>query len=207
MIKFFIRTNGKRVLDESYSQIEYEILLDPNNDPIGSLIEQFNYISQYDAVLLEDDLILCNDFKNKVEEVVQKYPDRIISFFTVTGEPKITESDKFHWSQARYYPKGITNKIAEKLEPYRGKFKTAHYVTLACKELGYNLIEYRPCLVQHLDLDTYVYNIVGTKRSPLFIEYLNELNFTLDEVDEDKFKQLIELMNEKFDIIKKARNS
>ena len=73
MLKFYVRTTLERQLDSSYSQIEYELLVDTEHKPIESFIEQLEQISEYDSVLLEDDLILCKDFKNRIEEVINKH--------------------------------------------------------------------------------------------------------------------------------------
>ena len=62
MIKYFVRTTGERQLDESYNQIEYELLIDKEYKPVKSLIEQLEIMNNYDSVLLEDDLILCKNF-------------------------------------------------------------------------------------------------------------------------------------------------
>ena len=83
MLKFYVRTTLERQLDSSYSQIEYELLVDTEHKPIESFIEQLEQISEYDSVLLEDDLILCKEFKNRIEEVINKYPNKIINFFFI----------------------------------------------------------------------------------------------------------------------------
>ena len=43
-----------------------------SKNSICVLIKQLKYISQWDSVLLEDDLILCKDFKKKIEEMQQQ---------------------------------------------------------------------------------------------------------------------------------------
>ena len=55
MLKFYVRTTLERQLDSSYSQIEYELLVDTEHKPIESFIDQLEQISEYDSVLLEDD--------------------------------------------------------------------------------------------------------------------------------------------------------
>ena len=70
MIKFFVRTTEERALDESFSQIKYELLVDKEHKPIDSFIKQLKMIDDYDAVLLEDDVILCKEFKRAIEKVI-----------------------------------------------------------------------------------------------------------------------------------------
>ena len=82
MIKYFIRTTGERPLNKSYNQIDYELLIDKEHKPVESFINQLEIISDYDAVLLEDDVFLCEDFKNRIEKIIKKYPNKVINFFT-----------------------------------------------------------------------------------------------------------------------------
>ena len=39
-MKYYVRTTGERTLDDSYSQIEYELLLDKEHKPIESFMKQ-----------------------------------------------------------------------------------------------------------------------------------------------------------------------
>jgi GR25 family glycosyltransferase involved in LPS biosynthesis len=78
-IKYFVRTTDDRIYEYD---LEHEKLIDTEHAPVKSFINQLKYISQWDSVLLEDDLILCKDFKKRIEEVINQYPDKIINFFT-----------------------------------------------------------------------------------------------------------------------------
>ena len=62
------------------------------------------------------------------------------------------------------------------------------------------MVNYRPCLVQHIDKDTLIQEYkCGNRRTPYFIDYLEELNIPYEEACEPENKQrLIDLMNEKF---------
>ena len=75
-LKFFIRTTKDRTLDESIERElgnNYTLLIDTEHKPVDSFIEQLKIISDYDAILLEDDVILCKDFVNEITKVVKKY--------------------------------------------------------------------------------------------------------------------------------------
>ena len=39
-MKYYVRTTEERKLDNSYSQIEYELLIDKDHKPIDSFIKQ-----------------------------------------------------------------------------------------------------------------------------------------------------------------------
>lgn len=209
MIKYFVRTTGKRTLDESFSQIQYELLVDKNHKFPNIFVDQLRAINDYDAVLMEDDIILCKDFKNRIEEVISKYPKDIINFFTLPMKylppisfPTYTRSC---YNQCMYFPKGVAGKMADIIEKYHinnGK-NTPEMMIKQVKRRNPRLtiVNYRPCLVQHIDNNSLIGNgiRVGQRRSPYFIDYLEELNIDyLDAHNPINEQKLIDLMNEKF---------
>lgn len=179
MLKFFVRTTGERKLDSSYSQIEYELLIDKDHKPKESFINQLDYISSWDSVLLEDDLILCKDFKNRIEKVIEEYKGKIINFFT---HPQMyfetTEDFKFCYNQCTFYPKGIGKLIADKMRTYELKFGYDMEENKALKELNLTHVRYRPCLVQHIDKESIIqkFHTKYARTTYYFIDYLDELN-------------------------------
>ena len=156
MIKFFVRTTGERILDESFSQIEYELLIDKEHKPIDSFISQLKQISNYDAVLLEDDVILCKNFKEEIEKVINEHKNDIINFYTRPSSFFSSHySQYFVYNQCTYYPKGISQKLAIQMEKELNLAKSIRdYDVLenrAIHSLKMYLFNYRPCLVQHRD--------------------------------------------------------
>jgi hypothetical protein len=116
-IKYFVRTTNERELDKTYAQVNYTKLVDTEHKPVDSFINQLKLISDYDSVLLEDDLILCKDFKKRVEEVISNYPNYIINFFTAPNSYFKTKlCDKLIYNQCTYYPKGAGIMIAKEME-------------------------------------------------------------------------------------------
>lgn len=209
MIKYFIRTTGERQLDNSYSQIEYERLVDKEHKPVKSFIEQLKFINNFDSVLLEDDLILCKDFKNRIEEVINQYPNDIINFFTVPMKYFKTKKEYgFCYNQCTYYPKGKALLIANEIEyvlKNDTRYKNCPQYDILENVALFNLkikhIKYRPCLIQHLDNGSIMNNNVSfCRRSPFFIDYLEELNISYNETIKNENKEkLINLMKQKFD--------
>lgn len=198
--RYFIRTTNERILDKTYAQIDYELLIDLEHKPVKSLIEQLKYINQYDSILLEDDLILCKDFKNIIESVISQYPNEIITFFS---NPKkyidIHKDNNFSYSQCRYYPKGSMLNVVNKLEKYVDKCTTASFITRIAKEINLQLLHYRPCLVQHLENGSLLGIRRKDRRTAYFIDYLDDLGISYEEANtkENNIK-LIELMKSKF---------
>ena len=211
MIKYYIRTTGERPLNESYNQIEYELLIDKEHKPVESFIKQLEIISDCDAVLLEDDVFLCKDFKNRIESIIKKYPNKVINFFTKPWEYfKTGIHDEFSWNQCTYYPKGLGKKIAKEMnEVYSVMLKNKdklekRYVTSAgyiqyglleskgLERLGLTHIRYRPCLVQHLDFNSLIGNDNDSDRTTLyFIDWLESLNIDYNNISEKDMKRLV----------------
>lgn len=210
MIKYFVRTTGERELNSSFSQIKYTLLVDKDHRPVESFIEQLELISDYDAVLLEDDVQLCKDFNKRLETVVKQYPGRVINFFTRPWEYfKTKESSEFSWNQCTYYPKGLAKKIAmamrviykdmlENKDKLDKKYITsAGYIQYgrlesnALEKLGIKHIQFRPCLVQHLDFKSLIGNDDGSDRTTLyFVDYLDNLKINYENIAVYELKRL-----------------
>lgn len=208
MLKFYVRTTLERQLDSSYSQIEYELLVDTEHKPIESFIEQLEQISEYDSVLLEDDLILCKDFKNKIEEVINKYPNKIINFFYHQDEYYQTrEAMEYSNNQCTYYPKGVGKLIAKEMKNFVKYSNQYSWIeNLALRKLHFTHIQYRPCLVQHLDNGSLIqkHKIIRPRITPYFVDYLEELGISYEDAcTKENRDKLINLMNEKFNFFKK----
>lgn len=185
-MKYYVRTTGDRVFDYD---LDYETLVDTERKPIKSFIEQLRYISDNDAVLLEDDLILCKDFQNRIEEVIKQYPNSIINFFEDPFRFYLTETRsgiKYRHNQCTYYPKGIAKQIADKMEEIWSKYpKEKQYDFLqsyAMDELKMNYISYRPCLVQHKHMESIINPELGVRSTMYFIDYIDELGIDYKDV-------------------------
>lgn len=192
-IKYFVRTTGERKLSPSFSQIEYDLLIDKEHKPNESFYNQLGFISQWDAVLLEDDVELCRDFKEKIEKIISEHPNDIINFFTKPSEFFTSHYQlNFVYNQCTYYPKGkITKEMIEEMR------------VCELQNLGYDVVEdkilhkheikvylFRPCLVQHLDTKSIisslkpkkkgVYVAHGNRWTPYYENYLLDLNIDYD---------------------------
>lgn len=210
MIKYFVRTTGERELDGSFSQIEYILLVDKDHRPVESFIEQLEIISKYDAVLLEDDVQLCKGFDKRIESIIKQYPDRVINFFTRPWEYfKTKESINFSWNQCTYYPKGLAKEIASAMRVIykdmvenKDKLDKKYLTSTGCiqygrleskalEKLGLKHIQFRPCLVQHLDYESLIGNDDGTDRTTLyFVDYLDNLKINYENISTYDLKRL-----------------
>lgn len=196
MIKYFVRTTGERQLDSTLSQIEYTMLIDREHKPVKSFIGQLEVISDYDAVFLEDDVQLCRDFKQRIEDIIKVYPDRVINFFTAPLNYFMTrEAQTFFFNQCTYYPKGLAKEIAREMRVIENKEPGKHQYdvleSMALKNMQIKHIQFRPCLVQHLDFKSLVGNRDNYRITPYFVDYLEDLNIQYEEAN--IHKNLIEL--------------
>lgn len=194
-MKYFVRTTNERQLDASYNQIEYEALVDLNHQPVESFINQLEEISEYDSVLLEDDLVLCKDFKAKVESVIEQYPNSIINFFTDPGRYfKTRRSYLFNYNQCTYYPKGLGKQLAKIMREIDLKAGYDTLLHIALKKLKISHIQYRPCLIQHIDKKSLITNRCKSysRQTIYFIDYLDELGITYDAANTEENKQKLE---------------
>ena len=206
-MKYYVRTTLERKLDETYSQIEYDLLIDKEHKPVESFIKQLEIISEENSVLLEDDLILCKNFKQKIEEIINQFPDKIINFFTF---PQVyfqtREFKKFLWNQCTYYPKNISKQIAlvmKKIKKQKDEIgESLQYdvlENLALEELRITHIQYRPCIIQHLDGKSLVGNKDSGRMTIYFVDYLDKLNITYEEAQkqENRLKLKYKLLETK----------
>ena len=209
MIKYFIRTTLERRLDDSVGRElgdDYTLLIDTEHKPIESFIEQLSIISEYDSVLLEDDVILCKNFKQRIEDVISKYKDKLINFFTFPIDYFTSHITfyEFRYNQCTYYPKGISKLIANEMKNLICRKYNFEYDVLegfAIKNLKLVYLVYRPCLVQHNDIKSLIQNNFNIKRiTPYFIDYLEELNISYEDAYKPENKEkLIALMKSKFE--------
>ena len=187
-IYYFVRTTGERKFD--YSPLKTTSLYDYEHKPVESFIRQLKEISEYDSVLLEDDLCLCKNFQEEIEKVISEHPNSIIQFFTdiTVWETSHMRNENFSWNQCTYYPKGVAANIAKVMEQQLPHYGTPQKL-YSCVEnkalITLNIPHYihRPCLVQHMDIDSILQspgfnNIRGTI---YFKDYLDNLNIDYND--------------------------
>lgn len=211
-MRYYVRTTGDRVLDKTYSQIDYELLIDHQRNPIEHFIQSLRQISESDSLLLEDDLVLCKDFTNRVNDAISAYPGKIVNFFS---DPRLylqtIEHSYIAYNQCTFYPKGIAENIADVMDslPRRTREMERNRYSLletdALKQLGLTVVEYRPHLVQHLDFDTLLFpKTYHTRRSIFFADYIDELGIRY--IDAKYFlRNLCRLQNRHFEELCKQR--
>ena len=141
-------------------------------------------------VVLEDDVQLCKNFKEKVYAVVEKHKNEVVSFFESACSKKELHSEyrsgrQFAWNQCNYYPKEICELYANEkhlqdfVEYYKTLDKPWNYPidTYQSWIMGKNGINYWmevPFLVQHLPLKSNFKGRPLNRQSKYFIDDLEK---------------------------------
>ncbi len=214
MIKYYIRTTGERQLDSSYSQIEYELLVDKEHRYIDFFVDELERVGSDDCVIIEDDCVLCKDFKKRIEEVIGKFPNEIINFFQFPAMAyfKTHSSTNYLMNQCTYYPKGLSKTLARKMRELHKDFPelaTDELENKALKELGVSHIKYRPCLVQHLNFSSLLGHKLEIHRTIFFIDYLDKLHLDYNNLSNRDIKRLTiemkyDIERRKHELVKKG---
>ena len=212
-IKYVVRTIPERKLDKTYSQINFELFIDKKHNAWESFVEALEKYADYDLVLLEDDCILCRNFKQRIEDVIAKFPHNIINFYTLPQSYFTTRfSDHFNYNQCTYFPKGSTKEIIKIMKQDRDinrekysyeRSYESYEISLreALKKLKIAHLQYRPCLVQHNDHNSTLSLSREARITPYFIDYLDDLGleyFSPDIIF--KHTELIQYRNKQLNI-------
>jgi hypothetical protein len=117
-----------------------------------------------DHVHLEDDVILCYNFKQRIEQEIAKHPHDLIQFFTLRQNDynrgsRYVNGDQFAWNQCLYIPHEIAMGIIDYFPEWyaTGRNAIARPTGLDVlvkdylirKRLQYWVVV--PCLVQHAE--------------------------------------------------------
>ena len=119
-VSFVVRTTDfcGHDLTEMHNAIPNLVtLIDHKHDAMENFLAAMNY-SDGPIVHLEDDIILCDDFYNRVMEAIAQYPDTVIQFFSMrkddlTKGTRFVPGSTFSMNQCFYLPAGIGPRIAE----------------------------------------------------------------------------------------------
>ncbi len=184
-IKYLVMvSNNQSRIDNAHSYLEQipdlNFYYGDNEDVFQKFINCFDLSPEYDGLmLLEDDVKLCKNFKERAEQIIADNENMVVSFFdkACSRKPlttKILSGSDFLWNQCNYYPREICDIIKDvdnvqafkDYYPKTGQKWTYPSDTYIGYVLGKHSIKYLmklPFLVQHLDIKS---NFTGrsTKR-------------------------------------------
>lgn len=150
-------------------------------DEYGDAMKSYLHVCEHiikgqPAILLEDDIILTSNFKEKIEKVVSKYPKILINFFSLSKKlttPHFKKGREYCMNQCEYFPAGFSLKVVEAYNhwPLRQKEPTA-YDYLVGYAWGYNnpYLVWCPSLVQHRECKSVINPRRSSKRQSITFE-------------------------------------
>lgn len=161
-----------------------------NEDVFKKFINCFILEKKFDGlVLLEDDIILCKDFYNKIMNEIEQRPNDIISFFEQPLSKKKLVSgymppSKFLYNQCNYYPKKVCKLIHNKqlIEEFKKWYCSFNkWIYPSDSYINYVLVKNKikyfmkvPFLVQHQAWESTWDGRAKTRQTKYFIDDLEE---------------------------------
>jgi hypothetical protein len=148
-------------------------------DPYGmsAFIVALRLAGEGPAVMLEDDIELCDNFCPRAEEIILGRPYSIINFFSFSDNIQFSRhvsGKNFSWTQCFYLPAGYGNRIADFYPAWDRNQKYGGFDWLVRDWLTVRQESYYvhvPSLVQHLNLKSVINPKRSTKRqSPTFVK-------------------------------------
>lgn len=114
------------------------------------------------TIQMDDDIELCDNFLIRANEIISKYPDSVIQFFSLRPKDLIEGSrwengGNFMMQQCYYLPKGMAKKILDYSHEYLKITEHTHCPTDICMQEYFkkNPLKYYiaiPNLVNHLPI-------------------------------------------------------
>lgn len=98
---------------------DLELCVDQNKDAYQNFLNALELAGDDPCVHLEDDIILCDDFVERVLNEIKKRPNEVIQFFSVKKKEDLEMGSRhmfgrrFMWNQCFYLPEKVGNEILE----------------------------------------------------------------------------------------------
>ena len=123
-VKFIMRTTGDLDLSEYFAAIpELKVCCDVDHNAMHTFKNGLIMAGEDPCVHLEDDIVLCNDFMNKISEELNKHPDDVIQFFSMRKDDLTIGSRYipgylFCMNQCFYLPAGMSKAILDYMDEW-----------------------------------------------------------------------------------------
>lgn len=169
-MKYIVRNAGGRNIDHLKAQIPNLIVIQNEESGMAAFVEAMLEAGDEAALHLEDDIILCPDFVNKVEEIVSKHEDDVIQFFSMRKDDltigtRYIPGYRFMMNQCFYLPSGMSKALAEYKTTWKRieEHPTGYDILMAdyFKERGIRYLNIVPNLVDHVECKS----IINPRRS------------------------------------------
>lgn len=169
-MKIIVRKMPNMVLDKSFDQLNSNYETCYGGNAMQTFMKSVEMSQDDDCLNMEDDIILCDGFLEEANKVIEKYPKRLITFFTLKNveETKEMNGRTFCMNQCVYMPKWFNQALLSYgdlwMSTKRGRDNPTGYDYMMAdmmSKLGEKYIISVPCLVQHMEMKSRI----STKRS------------------------------------------
>lgn len=119
MTKFIVRTVETRDISNLIAAVpDLIIVRDRIHDAMETYLRAMEVAGDDPCVQLEDDLVLCSDFYNRVNAVIAEHPDDIIQFFSMRKDDltlgtRYIPGSRFMANLCFYLPAGLAKEFRE----------------------------------------------------------------------------------------------
>lgn len=177
-MKIIVRNAGGRNIDHIKTAVPEDKLIIIHNEEnaMSAFCEALEAAGDDSAVHMEDDIKLCNNFYQKLTEIINKAPNEVIQFFSMRKDDlaigtRFISGRRFLMGQCFYLPKGMSKEI----RAYKDTWKRIEehptgLDTMVADYLGDNKLAYLnivPNLVDHLPVKSLINPRRSTKRQSL----------------------------------------
>lgn len=176
-IKFIMRTCGDVNLQDYKNNIPNLIICnDTTQNAMDTFRKSLELTGDYACVNMEDDIILCDDFYNKILKEINQRPNDVIQFFSmrkddITIGSRYINGSRFMMNQCFYMPKELSRKLRDYMDSWN-KYQEhpTGYDILMADFFKDNKIKYWnvcPNLVDHKQQKSRINKRRSTKRQSL----------------------------------------
>lgn len=166
---------GGRDISEIQAAIpNLKVCVDYRHDAMGNFLNSMR-MTDAPSVHLEDDVVLCNGFLDKIVDAVSAYPDHIINFFSLRGEdyeigkPYLVPGRRYIGNVCFYLPEHYGPMIADYYKEWKGKEKdpTGYDLMMAdfLKGRKEKYVQWFPHLVNHMECKSLINPRRSSKRT------------------------------------------
>ena len=177
------RRRNVDVLCESIPHLER--VVDHVGDGYANFFAACRLLHDTGGVLLEDDVLLCRRFTERLESIVaEKGVGEVISFFErpkVNLDTRYMGGASFFWAQCVYFPPGLMCEFEHNYAEFRQNrpkqwqgMATDRLIAYTLSKLGRKYWRIRPTLVQHLPFTSAIGGRSTKRQTPYFIDDLED---------------------------------
>jgi hypothetical protein len=129
---------------------------------VQNIVDIANIYKDTDILLIEDDVQLCTDFLQEIQNAIEVLPNRVINFhYNERSVSKISvlASSRYAYNQCVYLPRHVLLFLTQYSSEFLRKYPvysndSARYISFVLNACLENFVVYRPELVKHLQFDS-----------------------------------------------------